>query len=238
MKKFLVAGLIVVALATALVRAQVSVSGGHAVVLATVAAPYTVGDIVSADSTTSFQLINDIATGSALLSGGVGTIPLWGKVALTTHVSGILPVANGGTANAFFTISGPTTSAKTYTVPDANASMMTAPAIATSPVAPTIASGFGTAPSVTASNGTAAFTVNVGTGGGASAGVVTMPAATVGWACHVENRTASAANVADQRTVQTATATTSVTVQNQTVSTGAALVWTASDILQLLCIGL
>jgi len=35
--------------------------------------------------------------------------------------------------------------------------------------------------------------------------------------------------------VQTAGATTTVTVQNQTISTGAALAWSASDILSLVC---
>ena len=103
--------------------------------------------------------------------------------------------------------------------------------------APTIASGFGSSPSVPANNGTAAFTVNVGTGGTASAGVITMPAAATGWNCAVENRTGVAANRANQRTVQTATTTTSVTVQNQTISTGAALAWTASDVLALTCMG-
>lgn len=102
--------------------------------------------------------------------------------------------------------------------------------------APTIGSGFGTSPSVAANNGTAAFTVNVGTGGTASSGVVTMPAATTGWNCTVINRTGVAANRADQHTVQTATTTTSVTVQNQTISTGAALAWTASDVLALACL--
>jgi hypothetical protein len=36
-------------------------------------------------------------TGNALLSGGVGAAPAYGKIGLTTHVDGILPVANGGT---------------------------------------------------------------------------------------------------------------------------------------------
>lgn len=102
--------------------------------------------------------------------------------------------------------------------------------------APTIGSGFGTSPSIAANNGTAAFTVNVGTGGTASSGVITMPAATTGWTCTVTNRTGVAANRADQHTVQTATTTTSVTVQNQTISTGAALAWTASDVLALACL--
>ena len=98
--------------------------------------------------------------------------------------------------------------------------------------APTIASGFGTTPSVVASNGTAAFSVNVGTGGIATGGVLTMPASTTDWASlSVKNLTALAANRADQHTVITASTTTSLTVQNQTISTGAALAWTASDVL-------
>ncbi len=43
------------------------------------------------------------ATGNALISGGVAAAPTWGKIALTTHVSGILPIANGGTNKDTFT---------------------------------------------------------------------------------------------------------------------------------------
>lgn len=41
-----------------------------------------------------------VATGNVPLSGGVGTPFSWGKVTLTGHVSGILPVANGGTGSS------------------------------------------------------------------------------------------------------------------------------------------
>ena len=58
---------------------------------------YTVGDIVYATGTTTIGKLADIAAGNVLLSGGVGVEPQYGKVALTTHVSGVLPVANGGT---------------------------------------------------------------------------------------------------------------------------------------------
>lgn len=99
--------------------------------------------------------------------------------------------------------------------------------------APTVSSGFGASPSI---SGTAAsFRVNVGTGGTATGGVLTMPTAATGWNCHVENLTGTAANRADQRTVQMASTTASVTIQNQTVSTGAALAWTASDVVSLVC---
>ena len=95
----------------------------------------------------------------------------------------------------------------------------------------TIASGFGTSAAITAGNGMAAFSVNVGTGGTASDGVIGLPTAPNGWKLCVENITATAANRADQRTVQTASTTTSATVQNQTISSGASLAWTASDVL-------
>jgi hypothetical protein len=58
---------------------------------------YTVGDLLYADTTTTLAKLADVATGNALISGGVGVAPNWGKIGLTTHVSGILPVANGGT---------------------------------------------------------------------------------------------------------------------------------------------
>jgi len=58
---------------------------------------YTQGDIVYASATNTLGKLADVATGNALISGGVGGDPAWGKVGLTTHVSGTLPVANGGT---------------------------------------------------------------------------------------------------------------------------------------------
>lgn len=101
--------------------------------------------------------------------------------------------------------------------------------------APTVSSGFGTSPSIAANNGPVAFTVNVGTGGIATAGVIGLPTAPTGWNCWVSNITARAGARADQGTWQTASSTTSATVQNQTISSGVALAWTASDILRVSC---
>ena len=58
---------------------------------------YAVGDIVYASTTTALSKLADVATGNALISGGVGVAPSYGKIGLTTHVSGTLPIANGGT---------------------------------------------------------------------------------------------------------------------------------------------
>jgi len=57
---------------------------------------YAVGDLLFASTTTALSKLADIATGNALISGGVGVAPSYGKIGLTTHVSGTLPIANGG----------------------------------------------------------------------------------------------------------------------------------------------
>lgn len=94
---------------------------------------------------------------------------------------------------------------------------------------PTISSGFGTSPSIVASNGTAAFTVNVGTGGAATSGVIALnTTATNGWRCDCDDITTKSATVF--LTKQTATSTTTCTVGNFNTA-GAAAAWVASDVL-------
>ena len=58
---------------------------------------YAIGDIIYASGTSTLSKLSDVATGNALISGGVTTAPSWGKIGLTTHVSGTLPIGNGGT---------------------------------------------------------------------------------------------------------------------------------------------
>ena len=60
-------------------------------------ASYAVGDLLFADTTTTLAKLADVAVGNALISGGVASAPSYGKIGLATHVSGTLPVANGGT---------------------------------------------------------------------------------------------------------------------------------------------
>lgn len=67
---------------------------------------YAIGDLVYASTTTALSKLADVATGNALISGGVGVAPAYGKIGLTTHVSGTLPVANGGTGVTTSTGSG------------------------------------------------------------------------------------------------------------------------------------
>jgi len=57
----------------------------------------TTGDLPYASSTNTVSMLADVATGNALLSGGVGVAPSYGKIGLTTHITGTLAEANGGT---------------------------------------------------------------------------------------------------------------------------------------------
>lgn len=108
----------------------------------------------------------------------------------------------------------------------------TTPVISASAVTVTSA---GTSPSVSGAT-SAAFRVNVGTGGTATTIVLAMPiTAANGWNCDASNITGAAANRANQHIVQQSSTTTAVTVQNQTISTGAALAFTAGDIVRFLC---
>lgn len=88
-----------------------------------------------------------------------------------------------------------------------------------------IASGFGTTPSIVnqgAGSGPTSIEVNVGTGGVATSGVLTMPAAPVGWSCSAVDMNTNIV------TRETAFTTTSVTLT-------AASAWTASDKLLMTC---
>lgn len=87
----LTAGRAVSALSLSLTNALTGDNGG------TGQSSYAVGDILYASGATALSKLADVATGNALISGGVGVAPSWGKIGLATHVSGTLGVTNGGT---------------------------------------------------------------------------------------------------------------------------------------------
>jgi len=97
---------------------------------------FAVGDLLYADTTTTLAKLADVATGNAVISGGVGVAPSYGKIGLTTHVSGVLPVANGGTnastasITSFNNITGYTASGATGTT-STNLVFSTSPSITT-----------------------------------------------------------------------------------------------------------
>lgn len=59
-----------------------------------------VGDLIQGAGLGTTTRLAAVATGSALLSGGLNTVSSWGKIGLTTHVSGTLPATNGGSGQA------------------------------------------------------------------------------------------------------------------------------------------
>lgn len=112
---------------------------------------YAVGDLLYASTTTALSKLADVATGNALISGGVNTAPAWGKIGLTTHISGVLDPANGGTGvanNAAATLTRSGNHALTITT--AGATNVTLPtsgtlvAQSTGPITPGISFGGGT----------------------------------------------------------------------------------------------
>jgi len=114
---------------------------------------YAIGDLLYASAPTVLSKLSDVATGNALISGGVGVAPSWGKIGLATHVSGTLPVASGGT--------GVTTSTGTGNVVLSNSPTLTTPNLGT-PSAATLTNATGL-PLTTGVTGTLAAT-NGGTG--------------------------------------------------------------------------
>jgi hypothetical protein len=152
-----------------------------------------------------------------------GTAPF--TVASTTNVANLNASSLGGaTFAAPGAIGGTTASTGKFTT-------LTETALLISNAAPTISSGFGTTPSISSNNGTAAFRVNVGTGGTATSGVIGLPAATTGWNCWANDITTNASFVVGQ----TASTTTTATLANYSRTTGASIAWTASDILAVSC---
>jgi hypothetical protein len=95
---------------------------------------------------------------------------------------------------------------------------------------PTISSGFGSGASVATNNGTAAFTVNVGTTAGTeTSGVIGLPTAKNGWNCVASDQPTSTAH-----TRQTTSTTTTTTLTNYD-SAGTPEAWADNEILTVGC---
>ncbi len=194
--------------------------------------------ITSGTVTNSF--LNIAGDSSAAGSGGTvnnygSNITLGTGSSAGTNNTGILITGNGGGASTNYAIDSSSTATSRF-IGKLNVTSTASYAgnILYSTTAPTVASGFGSGASIPANNGTAAFTVNVGTGGSASSGVITMPIATTGWICQV---TPNGAPQAAAVTYSAPTSTTSITLTNYTLTTGIALAWTASTVLDVHCTG-
>jgi len=102
---------------------------------------------------------------------------------------------------------------------------------------PTISSGFGAGASIVAKAGSAAFTINVGTGGTASSGVIQMGGQPTGYICRATDRTNSTSFIEDVVTTSTAQVTITNFSRFQTAIPATPTAWTASDILEISCAG-
>lgn len=93
------------------------------------------GQLTAVSSATITPAAGSITGGAALTAGndtnvtltlgGAPTTALLSAASVTAGWTGILASARGGTANGFFTVAGPATSAKTYTFPNASANVLT-----------------------------------------------------------------------------------------------------------------
>lgn len=98
--------------------------------------------------------------------------------------------------------------------------------------APT-ATTFCTSPSIPNSNGTAAFTVNVGSACATSVGVITLPSAATGWVVNCFDVTTPASYVIGQ----TGGTQTTATITAYARTTGLASNWTSADVLRCTAVG-
>jgi hypothetical protein len=86
-----------------------------------VTATFNFGTVTSVSGTGT---VNGISLSGTVTSSG--NLTLGGTLSgvnLTSQVTGTLPAGNGGTGNAFFSVSGPATSVKTYTFPNESMSV-------------------------------------------------------------------------------------------------------------------
>jgi hypothetical protein len=207
---------------------------------------YAVGDLLYASTTTALSKLADVATGNALISGGVSTAPSWGKIALTTHVSGTLPVANGGTnattANAAltnlttFTTTATAAGTTTLTVSSTYFQVFTGTTTQTItlPVTSTLSTGFSF---YIVNNSTGNLTVN---SSGANLVITVLPGTSVMCTCILTSGTTAASWKAGYTNFSTATGTgnvvlsTSPTLTSPTItSAGVALSGSTSGAITL-----
>ncbi|MFA6904557.1 MAG: hypothetical protein WC236_15900 [Gallionellaceae bacterium] len=179
-----------------------------------------VGNAAVLGSFTKAQLDAAVSDGNVIYDGGALGTPSSG---VATNLTG---TATGLTAGTATNQSGGTVNATTIT---ASTGYSLTGVLLGSATPPTILGGFGTSPSMEFSNGTFTFGINVGTGGSASTGSITMPAAPNGWVMYVKN---------DYNYGQITAATTSSTSQinlANTTTAGAPTAWPSGTVLHCLC---
>lgn len=200
----------------------VTLSNGSAIAV-TIPAP--TGSFAAGFATT----ICDTGAGTATLTPTGSTIGGASTYTLTTG-NCVSPVSDGSNYQVV-PYTGQTGAAITSLTATGTLRMGSGSALLCSATAPTVTSA-GASPSVVDNNGTCSFTVNVGTGGTASAVVLSLPTAAHGWTCAGGDVTTQSTSVFFQK--QTASSTTAATITNYNTA-GAATAFVASDQVRLSC---
>ena len=189
-----------------------------------------------ASATTSYVTAGNADAGIGVSGSVIGVLAASGRVigfSSTTNWSGATDTAFSRISAGVVGVGTGAAAAVDGTLAATNYHVAAKPVILGT--APTIASGGCTSPTVTNTNGTAYFTIDVGTSCSGSQPVVfTLPAATTGWNCYARNVT----NGATSAPAQTgAISTTSVTITNFNRTTGIAAAWTDADDVTVSCLG-
>jgi hypothetical protein len=176
------------------------------------------GDICYQDDATSslnqVDVVCDVATATTAINDA-GSYNIF-KVSSVANSAGILSLGTVAATSQYEYVD------SQNAISSRKSPQMVSKTLLSSNTAPTIASGFGTTPSIVNSNGTAVFEINVGTGGSATSGVITLPTAAAGWGCLIQDMNTNISNR------ESAFSTTSITIT-------AASAWTASDKLIVHC---
>lgn len=84
------------------------------------------GDILYGSAADTLAALPKSASSTRYLSNtGASNNPAWAQINLTSGVTGTLAGGNGGTGNAFMAFTGPATSLRTFTLPNATATILT-----------------------------------------------------------------------------------------------------------------
>jgi hypothetical protein len=84
------------------------------------------GDILYGTSTDLLAALPKNTSATRYLSNtGLNNNPAWAQVNLSSGVTSTLPGINGGTGNSFMNFAGPATSTRTFTLPNASATILT-----------------------------------------------------------------------------------------------------------------
>ena len=97
-------------------------SGGSSV---TTGGALTANRLVVGGGSSTISVLSSLGTTVTVLHGNAAGLPIFSAVDLQNDITNVLLASNGGTNNAFTAFSGPASSVKTFTLPNASATLLT-----------------------------------------------------------------------------------------------------------------